>query len=231
MWRKGWTPAGADEATTLCNACGILCVPLASPRSAPPRDFPEPTSAVRFSLPCVFGRLTRNRSAPKPPRRFVSADRLGGPLAAPPLTPSSPLLPSRQVQTWMVLQLVRHRVPQARRGRSGRADVDLLRLLRPVVPLRVRTSPRARRNTRPRSTPRRFASPRRFRSPSRRERRPRRRRRRTRPRPGRGPPPRAVRGRLVRVRVQRRARRRPFLASGRGRARPSEVSLPGLSRG
>ena len=38
MWRKGWTPAGADEATTLCNACGILCVPLASPRFAPPRD-------------------------------------------------------------------------------------------------------------------------------------------------------------------------------------------------
>ena len=240
MWRKGWTPAGADEATTLCNACGILCVP-SPPPVAPPRGFPS--QPPRFGL--VFPRFRSADQKPpraKPPRRFVSADRLGGALAAPPLTPSSPP-PSRQVQARMVLQLVRHRVPQARGGRGGRADVDLLRLLRPVVPLRVRTSPRARRNTRPRSPPRRFASPRRFRSPPRREPRPRRRRRRTRPRPGRGPPPRAVRGRhvrvrvrfrvrfRVRVRVRRRARRRPFLASGQGRARPSEVSLPGLSRG
>lgn len=70
MWRKGWTPAGADEATTLCNACGILCVPLASPRSAPPRDFPEPTSAVRFKPSLRF------RSADQKPERAETASPL-----------------------------------------------------------------------------------------------------------------------------------------------------------
>ena len=58
MWRKGWTPAGADEATTLCNACGILCVPLASPGFAPPRDFSEPTPRFGSVSFAFSGRLT-----------------------------------------------------------------------------------------------------------------------------------------------------------------------------
>ena len=136
MWRKGWTPAGADEATTLCNACGILCVPLASPGFAPPRDFSEPTSAVRFGLVRVF--RSADQFPPESRDRLADSRRLTD--SAAPSNRASPdpvllLPPSRQVQARMVLPLVRHRVPQTRGGRGGSADVDLLRLLRPVVSL------------------------------------------------------------------------------------------------
>ena len=135
MWRKGWTPAGADEATTLCNACGILCVPLASPGFAPPRDFSEPTSAVRFGLVRVF--RSADQFPPESRDRLADSRRLTDSAGLEPRLPDPVLLlpPSRQVQARMVLPLVRHRVPQTRGGRGGGADVDLLRLLRPVVSL------------------------------------------------------------------------------------------------
>ena len=45
MWRKGWVPAGASEATPLCNACGLLCAPR--PPRVPART-PRFFSFVKF---------------------------------------------------------------------------------------------------------------------------------------------------------------------------------------
>ena len=83
LLRKGWVPAGASEATPLCNACGLLCAPR-PPRvpARTPRFFPfvkfKKRSAVLLQLSSLprfgFGRF-RKKKALRDDRRGNRARR------------------------------------------------------------------------------------------------------------------------------------------------------------
>ena len=93
LWRKGWVPAGASEATPLCNACGLLCAPR--PPRVPART-PRFFSFVKFkkrsavllqlsSLPRFGSPFSKKESAPRRPPRKPRA---------PPFNPTVPSLRS-----------------------------------------------------------------------------------------------------------------------------------------